>query len=94
MFDKMGLTGTFPVIIVKAIKDKAEEVKSSSKEEMATILANNKLNLVPSPTNKQFVTAKLNDGTTMFFNIRSKQPGVKHKLGSFYNLALMYVGRK
>lgn len=94
MFDKMGLTGTFPVIIIKAIKNKAEEVKSSSKEEMASVLSSNKLNLVPSPTNKQFITAKLNDDTLMYFNVRSKQPGVKHKLGSFYNLAVMYVGRK
>lgn len=94
LFEKMDISGTFPLLIVKAINNVADEVRTSNKEEMAAILANNKIELTASLTNRQIMTSNLPDGTIMTFTIRSVQPGVKHKLGSFFNLAFKYVGRK
>lgn len=94
MMDKMGLSGSFPLIILKATGKGVEEVKGSSKEKMLQILQTEDLNFVKHPGDKSLIQHTLKDGKIMTFQIRSKSTGVKHMLGEYYNQAFMFKGVK
>ena len=92
--EKMNVADTFPLIVVKAVKNTAHEVKSASAGEMAALLHDEIITLEKHPSDKSFLIHKLNDGSTMTFQLRSSKGGSYHMLGSFYNLSFYYKGRK
>lgn len=84
------------IVIVKAINREYNIIEDDNKllKILPLIL---KINLEDSEKSKQNFYVNLHTKENiykMMFSIRSNKPGVKHKLGQYYNLAIKYNGLK
>lgn len=87
--------GSIPLTIVKAVGRKYKTVEDDN-ELLAIIPFIDKIEAEDS-TSKQkfFINLKTGKGNAkMIFSIRSNKPGVQHKLGQYWNLAIKYNGLK